>query len=554
MSNLSQKPGTGPVRKQKQQRKSHCSASAGTTSGSVSNQVDKRSVGNVIYESVGQQDLGGSVFHSDTQKSMCVSVQPGNNSIQNDSSSPVNTSSSVSSHSSSTLCDSRGRKNRKCNRNGRKRNQETTVIVDKVIEQFRVAEKEYKKNAFDLDSILWGLADFICKDSYDLKICDEWYKNNCCGLPYPYTMKGITKNYYGFQSERLLKEQVRAAYDYFNSLCLDQQQLYVAGVIKERAIAEDRKRIGNSNRYAALDDFGVEPIYERTDSELRNASERDAITLTPRGKNTATCSIGNERPIPKPRKSLQPPSTKPRTIMLSDVHPESLDFDSSKYVKLYLKQDKESGTFSKGRGKLRIVTSDTASEILNINQVVADSKRLTLDIPVSEQIIESVAVPKEPKEKPKEIPSGFTIRKRPCFLLRCIYSDEVFDSKVKFNHNSKSLRKAAKSGRLDYTHIPDKCVIPSLYSYLTRRRDISYSDYKTKVTHLHKLAKAWENDEMPLKEHKANSEMLNNYYLTIAKVANCTDIDLIVAEHKQDQGSFWSRLRLKLTKSKITSG
>lgn len=537
-----QQPGTGPVRKQKQQRKSHCSASSGAASGSVSNQKGGNKT--PTYKKLAQQDLESGVFHSDTQKSMCVKVQPGNNLDQ--------TVGMVSTSSASTISSSQGsRTSNRPNRKGRKHNHhsarraQAADIVEKAIADCRLKEVDKHQDAFDLDNVVIGLAAMYMDQNRNLKSCDDWYRKNCTGLPFPFTHEGCTKNVYGFFSERLLGEQVKAAYEYFVKLSNQcQHEPKDTEVPKENVSSETACGKVSEGR---INTTNIKPRLPRKVKPRTISLIEKSEPTTSASSCGSSCSKNTKLHFSSVRKGKAP--TPPNSIV--DVAPLGCVPDEN--VMFYVKHNKEEGTYSKGRGKMKLTTPELAKGIEEVNTCLATSKRLTFDVPVSEQIVDSIAIPKTPEPKPREIPSGFIIRKKPCFLLRCIYSDEVFDSKLKFNHNSKSLRKAAKAGRLNYTHIPDNCVIPSLFSYLTRRRDIAYPDYKTKITHLHKLAKAWENDEMPLKDHKATSEMLNNYYLTIAKVANCTDVDLIVAEHEQDQASFWSRLRLRLTKSKITS-
>lgn len=226
----------------------------------------------------------------------------------------------------------------------------------------------------------------------------------------------------------------------------------------------------------------------------------------------------------------------------------------SNLKKIVLTEDSDMGYFKQGKETVRRVEPNIAKALSKINGTYSGKEQSKyLMTPISRPVINNISKREDSVEYLTDdqrnrlelqemdngsihevIPTGFNLQYKPAFWQFWRHKS-TFNSENQFNHDSHFVRRVAKTKNLDYTNLPDECVIDSLFSYLVRRRLPTYPNYNSKLEHLHKLAKAWENEEMPLSKNIANATQLNNYYLTIGKVANSTDIDLLLSQHHEDR-------------------
>lgn len=490
----SKKPGTGPARKQKQYSGTHCPGSS-----------SKRSSPSSLLREVGGPrggDVEAGVFRDEAQKSLCLENQSGAEDSQIDTNSADN--SSINSGSCKSVS-SRKRfsgRYRKYNKRGSVKDRwGLGDIIDKAIQDCRVKEQTADVPIFDLEKLCVGLGDAILTGEFDFNKLQDLWKENSGGL----VINFENVNQFGFDNKKDLRKQVLVAFDLVHSL-------------EEKSVPRE------------TNPDPVPTVVEVTKETTTNDGKMETVTVR----------------VEKAKKRFAP------------LAPH--------LIKNVVKMEKNDdlGQYQSGAKMTKKVTSEVLDEIVQINQIKHESKSLPnieqtrsvqLEVDIAKPVIDNIAVV-EKKAGKNEVPSGFVIKYRPSWVKRVFFGRKKQDflSSLPANHNSKDIRKQAKKGGFRYDTLPDRCIIPSLHSYLVRRRDVSYPDYKTKLAHLHKLAKAWENDEMPLAMHKATPQMLNNYYLTISKVANCTDIELIVVEHQEDkQETLWQRIRASLFGHRLLS-
>lgn len=211
--------------------------------------------------------------------------------------------------------------------------------------------------------------------------------------------------------------------------------------------------------------------------------------------------------------------------------------------------DKDLGLYGKGDGSTKRLEKNVVQAVKHINLQFDSNGSNHMTVPLSRPVIDNLYQEYEDDDREQfdqlseisegqenqDIDSnGFTLKYKPAFW-QFWRTKSIFNSVNKFNHNSHYVRRVAKTNNLDYTNLPDNSVIDSLYSYLTRRRLATYPNYNAKLEHLHKLAKSWESENLPLSKNIASAVQLNNYYLTIGKVANSTDIDMLLSKHHEDK-------------------
>lgn len=558
------KPGTDPARKQKQCSESHCT---GTSS-------ERASPSSLLREVGGPRggEIESGVFDCETQKSLCLEDQ-----------SRAEDSKVVSDFGTCYNCHYIGTKDlpvrseicTKCREhNRRSKNKDRwglAVVIDKAIQDCRLIEFVPK---FNLEKLCTELGDAIMSGEYSFDSLQKLWEEHSGGLVLNF--EGV--NTYGFDDKKDLRKQLLAAFELVHSLEEKPKT-------KRRTSDLDPKPLGESVSKENSQNVIV-PRLPRKTSKIPIPKPRKSkvnvgiLPVTPgacsSGLNIDSNGNSKEQTTGvkvKKQAPLAPNLTKTMNNLgfkLVDgcwkLEKEELVTKKKHYAPLaphtmgnvlIMGKNDDLGQYQAGKDVTKKVPGATFDEVLKINQIKQESDQLPsfeetrttmLEVDIARPVIDNLANV-EKKAQKKEVPGKFVIKYKPSLFKKVFFGrkEQQFYSNLPANHGSHNIRKQARKGNFRFDTIPDRCIIPSLHSYLVRRRDVSYPDYKTKLAHLHKLAKAWENDEMPLSMHKANPTMLNNYYLTISKVANCTDVELIVAPHQEDvNDTFWSRIRAAL--------
>lgn len=516
-----EKPGTGPVRKQKQRSHSHCPKRIDATSGVSSSsdttqelpkdhQVTRknkyktktyyaRKTGNLDISAIEMQPMNSTsgenrVFNNDTQKSMCVKNKVGTSDSQ------ISSDCDTISISSNTSIKSIRRKQNRANKRRR--------LAEQNKDREKIQPIEQTDKLDSLKSLIDLLALTIESQTYSLTSLNKYWVKYSGGLNVHCTCK---RKHYPFSEFCDLELQVFCTYNYLVGL-LDNQ---------EEIVDETPKSKDSESLPKPLLDFSLSTDEETNDGRPKCVYDAASCVTPPWRKNTL---------LPHDKKMANV------TRFANDLKFKLVGNSGADTVKVAMSEDKDMGYFKAGKGAIRRVKPEIAKALDEINQTFNGNEEGTSKAPLSRPVLDNLHIPNEAEEGEPVLDNsnGFKLRYKPAFWQFWRHKSS-FNSERQFNHDAHFVRRVAKTKNLDYTNLPDDCVIDSLYSYLVRRRLPTYPNYNSKLEHLHKLAKAWESETMPLSKNIANAKQLNNYYLTIGKVANSTDIDMLLSQHHEDR-------------------
>lgn len=465
------------------------------------------------------------VFNNDTQKSMCVKNKVGTSGSQ------VSTGSSTTNVSK--LSSSKHLR-RKQNRNNKRRN----LAKQHKDEQPTQFVKQTNK-LDDLKSLIDVLALTIESQTFSLTSLNKYWLKFADGMN---VMCTCGKRHYPFNEFCDLEDQVKCTYNYL----IDLLELSV-----DTPQISDRKHMESSVSFSKTKGLTVDKSLPAPDIDFSFTTDEESNEGRPECVyEVVPCSTPpGETNAPRPRNKQVAKCAMFAEQLIEKLNKVSAsDMQKMSTSKVIMKEDKDMGQFVGGNGTVKRVRPEIATALGTINETyMGKFDKKHLKTPISRPVINNLVLPKVEErdsesdsdadeffDAEEEVrPKGFKLQYKPAFWQFWRHKS-TFNSESKFNHDAHFVRQVAKSKNLDHTNLPDDCVIDSLYSYLIRRRLPTYPTYNAKLEHLHKLAKAWESEEMPLSKNTANATQLNNYYLTIGKVANSTDIDVLLSQHHED--------------------
>lgn len=490
------------------------------------------------------------VFNNDTQKSMCVSNKAGTSDSQI---STVSDTVSVSSLSSTKSV------RRKQNRANKRRN---LAKQDKSRKESKHVEQTDKLD--NLKSLIDVLALTIESQVYSITSLNKFWEKYSSGTN---VICPCGKRHYPFNKFCDLELQVMCTYNFLIDLLeLSEPTPQDSDCMDTEAKASNDKKVVSKTDNKSLPfpslNFSISTDEESSEGRpecvydvVSCGTPPDGINAPQSKKKVAAYAEQLIKKLNEISASDMGVEAKVSTkgveakVSTKDTSIEVKSNSAKKLKKITMADDKDMGQYSAGNGTVRRVKPEIAEALAKINETYTGKiDKKNLKTPISRPVIDNIAMPKElsadeqnrleiqEMENPKVeeyIPGGFKLQYKPAFWQFWRHKS-TFNSEAQFNHDAHFVRRVAKSKNLDHTNLPDECVIDSLYSYLVRRRLPTYPSYNAKLEHLHKLAKAWESESMPLSKNIANASQLNNYYLTIGKVANSTDIDMLLSQHHED--------------------
>lgn len=276
----SKKPGTGPVRKQKQRQQSHCSKCSNETLGVGSSSDYAKLPQDLVTVSKDQKTP--SVFGNDTQKSVCVKNFSGATNTQNVAGHSVNGAAPVVSVPVLPQNESRGKSSPKQTGRTTKQNNKCLVVQDA---------------GLDLFDVLDLLAKFIADQNYDPKYLNPIWTKKATGLlvscgcgkfHYPFHNCKRRKDGYWDVESQVLKTYDRVFDELSGIVCPQKPQ-------KRRAPPPPTLEVASAPKPTLVEKVNNSPNLSESGSECSSYTSGSYLVETSKGQMKRRKPVGRKQ-------------------------------------------------------------------------------------------------------------------------------------------------------------------------------------------------------------------------------------------------------------------